>query len=327
MHLIIFGGVDTQLIMFDKIELKKTYDLNLNSYTKVCKHSKNIAKKILTESKINLLNISYRVKSFESFYEKLSRKKYNDPYIDVEDICGLRIVCFYPRELERVREIIQENFLIKDYIDKTGSNDIDRFGYRSNHHIVSLPNISKYSKFTDFKIEIQSRTILMHAWAHIQGNLEYKKTEHIPKEFRRKLFRLSAILELVEEDFQSLKIEKNALRELLLTDDFIFTNSTELNIDTFMSYLSITFPKRRTNYRFAKLLMKDLLKNNIGFDQIIECTINVRKYLRAFEQETDLILTQEEALKVLLCINNKATFNIFNDDPLINENIDYFKNL
>lgn len=311
--------------MFNKKELKKTYDSNLEAYIKVCKCAKKIAKKTLTEKKINLLNISYRVKSFESFYEKLSRKKYNDPYIDVEDICGLRIVCFYPRELERVREIIQEAFVIKDYIDKTGSNDIDRFGYRSNHHIVSLPVSSKYAKYSDFKIEIQSRTILMHAWAHIQGNLEYKKTEHIPKEFRRKLFRLSAILELVEEDFQSLKIEKNALRELLLTDEFEFTESTDLNIDTFMSYLNVTFPKRRTNYRFAKLLMKELLKNDIGFDEIIECSTSARKYLRAFEQEADLILTQEEALKVLLCINNNQTFKIFNEDQLISENINYIK--
>jgi ppGpp synthetase/RelA/SpoT-type nucleotidyltranferase len=312
--------------MFNKIELKKTYDANLKSYLKVCKSAKKLAKKILTEKKINLLNISYRVKSFESFYEKLSRKKYKDPYLDVEDICGLRIVCFYPRELERVREIIQEIFLIKDYIDKTGLHDIDRFGYRSNHHIVSLPNTSRYSNYTNYKIEIQSRTILMHAWAHFQGNLEYKKTEHIPKEFRRKLFRLSAVLELVEEDFQSLKIEKNALRELHLTENFEFSRSTELNIDTFMSYLNITYPKRRSSYRFAKLLMKELLKNNIGFDQVIECSNNARKYLRAFEQETDLILTQEEALKVLLCINNKVTFKVLKDDPLISQNIDYFEN-
>jgi ppGpp synthetase/RelA/SpoT-type nucleotidyltranferase len=313
--------------MFSKDELKKTYESNKNSYLKVCEQAKNIVQKILTEKKINLLHVSYRVKSFESFYEKLSRKKYTNPYIDVEDICGLRIVCFYPRELERVREIIQEAFILKDYIDKTDLQDADRFGYRSNHHIVSLPNQSKYSNLTDYKIEIQSRTILMHAWAHIQGNLEYKKTEHIPKDFRRKLYRLSAVLELVDEDFQSLKLEKNALRELLLTEQYTFSESTELNIDTFISYLNVTFPKRRTSYRFAKLLLKELIKNTIGFNRIIECTTNVRNKLHDFEQETDLILTQEEALKVMLCINNKLTLKALQEDQLIKDNIIYIKKL
>ena len=303
--------------MLNKSELKEIYDANYKFYEKVCINAQKIIEKALRAKKINLLQINFRVKSFESFYEKLSRKNYQDPFVNAEDLCGVRVVCFYIRELPIIDEIIKDNFLINDYIDKSEKQDVDRFGYRSNHHIVYLPNQEKFSKLKHFKIEFQSRTLLMHAWAHLQGNLEYKRPEHTPKAFKRKLNRLSAVLEMVDEQFQSLKIEKNDLRELLLTD-YNFSNQTELNIDTFISYLDVCFPDRKTNYRSSKLLLKKLLNLEVNFEQIIASYKKVKSHLIEFEEECDLVFTQEEALIIVLCIHDINIFNSFIDDPLIN---------
>jgi len=300
-----------------KSELKKNYDLNREYYERVCTLGKTMVEKTLKEQKVDLLHVSSRVKSFESFYEKISRKKYSDPYREIEDICGLRIVCFYANDLERIDQIIHDTFLLGDFIDKAELQDPDRFGYRANHYIVRLPESEDSYDLSNFKIEVQARTILMHAWAHIQGKLEYKKAEHTPKEFKRKLYQLSAILELADGQFQTLKMEKDALRKLLSAEDYPFSGSTELNIDTFMSFLETHFPDRKKSYRYSKLLLKDLLAQRIGFKEILKSYSKVSDYLADFEDEASAKLTQEQALRVILCIGDPAIFDFMKQNQLI----------
>jgi len=303
-----------------KTELKKTYDLNRASYEMVCTVGKTLVEKTLKEQKVDLFNVSSRVKSFESFYEKISRKKYKNPYKEIEDICGLRIVCFYTSDLDRIDQIIHDTFRLGDFIDKAGQQDLDRFGYRANHYIVKLPELEDSFGLQSFKIEVQVRTILMHAWAHIQGKLEYKKTEHIPKEFKRKLHQLSAILELADGQFQTLKMEKDALRKVLSMEGYPFSDSTELNIDTFMSFLDAHFQGRKKSYRYSKLLLKELLANSIGFKEILESYSKMSVYLADFEEEASIKLNQEQALRIMLCVENPSISDFMKQNQLIIDN-------
>ena len=303
-----------------KKELKKIYQSNLNDYENVCKISKELIQEALVKSKIDVLQIDSRVKSFDSFYEKVSRKKCKNPFIEIEDICGIRIICFYSNDLERINKVIRKNFVLKDFSSKTDLYNSNQFGYRSDHYNVSLPKSSELPQLNDLVIEIQSRTTLMHVWAHIQGKLEYKKDDHIPKEFRRKLSQLSALLELADEHFQTLKIEKDKLRTQLSTGTFEFTSSTELNIDTFMSFLKVKFPERKRSYRQAKLLLKGLLDENAGFRELIDCYSNTAVQLANFEEASGLILKQEEALKVMLFLNDSLFSQFLKSDQLIINN-------
>ena len=61
-----------------------------------------------------------------------------------------------------------------------------------------------FRDYADFKVEIQIRTILMHAWAEIEHRLAYKKQAHIPSHLRRKFSRISAKLEEADEQFEEL---------------------------------------------------------------------------------------------------------------------------
>ena len=306
-----------RLISMTKTELKKVYDSNRNLYELICSSGKELIEGVLRAQKIDLLHVSSRVKSFESFYEKISRKKYKNPYIEIEDICGLRIVCFYANDLGKIDQIIHQTFLMSDFVDKAESIDPDRFGYRANHYIVRLPESKETSKLSKFKIEIQARTILMHAWAHIQGKLEYKKAEHTPKEFKRKLYQLSAILELADGQFQSLKKEKDALRESLVAGDFHFSDSTELNIDTFMAFMDAYLSDRKKSYRYSKLLMKTLLEHKVGFKQLIKSYQQSYEAMIKFEKEMDLKLTQDEAMKVMLYITDRIIVPFLEEDQLV----------
>jgi len=297
-----------------KQELKVIYDEHVDNYEQVCIKGKALLKNALDERGIELLHVSHRVKAFESFYEKISRKKYKNPYEETEDICGLRVICFYINDLPFIDEIISKTFTIKESIDKTFNSDTDRFGYRSNHYIVTIPN---EPALENYKIEVQTRTVLMHTWAHIQGKLEYKLTEHSPLKFRRKLSQLSALLELADEQFQTLKKDKSAFRTSLITSQEGFSASTELNIDTFLTFMDIYFPNKQGSYRYSKLLMIELLKQQITFDHILKGYNTLSNQLDLLEQDLEIDFTREDMLKIILSITIEGFYENFIEDEFL----------
>ncbi|WP_456460021.1 GTP pyrophosphokinase [Reichenbachiella sp.] len=306
--------------MASKKELKAKYIDQQQTYEQVCLTGKELLRDALHNEGIELLHVSHRVKSFESFYEKISRKKYTDPYSDTEDICGLRVICFYINDLPSVGDIIGQTFQIQNSIDKIQEAETDRFGYRSNHYIVTLPNEPEYSTYSGHKIEVQTRTALMHTWAHIQGKLEYKKAEHTPRIFRRKLFQLSALLELADEQFQALKLEKNLFRASLTAQSTEFTPTTELNIDTFMAFMELYFPNRRESYRYSKLLMVQLINCQLNFSDLILGYNSLKDHLGEIEKDAAQKFSREEMMKVILSITNESYFLSFKHDELLAKN-------
>jgi len=302
-----------------KKELKTVYNNNVANYDQVCLIGKSMLREAFSKKNIELLHISYRVKSFDSLFEKVSRKRYTDPYKEIEDICGIRVICFYSNDLHLVGDIIKKAFILNEVIDKSKALDSDRFGYRSDHYIVNLPKQKDQSiGLSKYKIEIQARTVLMHTWAHIQGKLEYKQEDHVPEQFKRSLNQLSAILELADDQFQVLKIEKDALRVSLRSNKSDFNVNSELNIDTFMVFLAVYFPKRKGSYRYSKLLMVELLRHQIGFDKIINNYQLVIDHLQDIENELDTELSREAALKMIFAIADKSFLTFFKGDEFLN---------
>jgi putative GTP pyrophosphokinase len=49
----------------------------------------------------------------------------------MEDICGLRIICYYPSDLEKVSPIIKSEYDVKESVDKADLMEPDRFGTKS----------------------------------------------------------------------------------------------------------------------------------------------------------------------------------------------------
>ncbi|MDD1772940.1 MAG: hypothetical protein LUQ09_08480 [Methanomassiliicoccales archaeon] len=139
-------------------------------------------------------------------------KGYNDPFNDTEDICGLRIICFFISDLAKVSDIIKSEFNVISIENKTDMMEPDRFGYRSDHYIVTLRDSwlqgLKYRGLGDIKAEIQVRTILMHGWADIEHKFGYKQFEDVPPKLRRSSCRLSALLEIADELFDNMREER-----------------------------------------------------------------------------------------------------------------------
>jgi len=276
-----------------KEEAKIYYQHNYNFYSRLAENLKQALTSFLEENEIAYHSISYRIKEFNSYYEKIDRKNYNNPSEEIEDFCGLRIICFYPEDLEKIGNIINKEFLVKESIDKSSKLEPDRFGYRSNHYIVTIKKewaiAPNYRNLQEFKAEIQVRTILMHAWADLEHKLAYKKKEQIPEEFRRKLYQLSALLEIADSQFQDLKSEKEIFKKSLVIDSLgekTFDLNRNLNLDTFQAFLDFYFSNRIKDIDLTRDLLEELTLYNIGLKELYDNYSKLKPYLDKIELDT-----------------------------------------
>lgn len=163
------------------------------------------------DAQIDVAQVEGRAKSIESFLEKVQRKSYGDPLRQITDLAGLRIITYYADDVVKIAELVRREFdvLTDESSDKFEQLDVDEFGYRSWHIVVSLAHprstLLEWKRFLSFSAEIQIRSVLQHAWAAISHKLDYKKSAQAPSPLRRQLFRLSALLELADEEFASVR--------------------------------------------------------------------------------------------------------------------------
>ena len=165
---------------------------------------------------IDIHTIEHRTKSIDSFKQKLQDpgKSYIDPLKEVSDLSGVRIILYYPEDVTSVCNVVEHEFRIDPQrsVDKGASLSIDQFGYLSKHYVVSLKanraELPEWAQFKNLVAEIQIRTVLQHAWAAISHKLQYKHESEIPVQFRRRLVRLSSLLELADDQFETLRKEQ-----------------------------------------------------------------------------------------------------------------------
>lgn len=219
-----------------------------------------LIKDLIGEYDIESPQITGRTKDKDSFVEKIKRKSYKYPFEQCTDLVGIRIIVLYLDDLDKISEIIENEFLI-DYensADKSKLYDPDRFGYLSIHYVASLSESRskqpEWKPYSELKFEIQIRTILQHAWSEIDHKLRYKKEDEVPKELKRNLYRLIALLELADKEFKDIldstrnikraytkEIEDMSLRRGRSTDEaFEEIGDIELNIISINTYLNIT---------------------------------------------------------------------------------------
>jgi ppGpp synthetase/RelA/SpoT-type nucleotidyltranferase len=197
------------------------------------------------------VQISSRTKSIQSFKEKVERKgkegkSYDDPINQITDLVGIRIITYYLKDIGIISNLIKKEFEIdeKNSLDKSAILGIDQFGYKSVHYIVSLSSsrrdLSEWIEFKKFKAEVQVRTILQHAWAEIDHEIRYKNEENIPTEIKRRIYRLMALFELADEEFQNLKYDTEEVKGKYLEDITWGNLKIELNILSLGAYFSFT---------------------------------------------------------------------------------------
>lgn len=192
----------------------KSYQKLRPKYKHFTSTMKELLTQLLAQEQIDYLTpVQARTKSILSFQEKVARKKYTNPLKQITDLTGLRIVVFYSDEIARIKEIIKDNFKVdlKNSVDKAAQLARNQFSYSSINYVVSLPKgkleQSEYREYANMKFEIQVQTLCQYAWAEIQRKIEYKAEELVPSTLSRRLSRLVALFELVDDEFMAIRNE------------------------------------------------------------------------------------------------------------------------
>ncbi|PEE62852.1 hypothetical protein COM90_29990 [Bacillus thuringiensis] len=254
-------------------EISETeYGTHCKKYNDLGRNLQDSLKTLLDEAEISFLDVNYRIKDYNSFLGKIERKGYKDPLNDNEDFCGMRIICFFPSDIEKICNVINEEFNVHHSEDKS-DKEIDKFGYRSYHFVVSVKDewqsTPSFRNLKDVKAEIQVRTILMHAWADIEHKLQYKKKEHIPKVIQRKFYQLSALFELADEQFEVLRDKKEEVYKNSLPENPTeFDAHQEMNADTLQAFLDFNCGERLISEEHTGDLLDELLEHKISFDDL-----------------------------------------------------------
>ncbi|MFO1110331.1 MAG: hypothetical protein U1E61_14180 [Bradyrhizobium sp.] len=218
----------------DKFDFQKhrekavtAYLLQRATFEEASLTAKKILQRAIEREGIKLSSIDARAKEPDSFGRKAAKPsdtnpdvpKYADPLTDITDLAGVRVITFFPDSIPKIDKIIQQEFNVLERSDK-GEKLLDegRFGYKSIHYLVnfsvSRSSLAEYEQYSGTVIEIQLRTILQHAWAEIEHDIQYKSTSVIPHEISRRFNALAGMLEVADREFQAVQDEDERLRLL-----------------------------------------------------------------------------------------------------------------
>lgn len=176
---------------------------------------------LLDQAQISYVQVDGRTKERSNFVSKLRRKgqKYEDPLSEVTDLSGIRVVLYYLDDVERVGKLIEEQFAVdpENSVDKAALLDPDRFGYLSAHYVVKPSaarcDLPEWAPFASLSAEIQVRTVLQHAWGAISRKLAYASVREAPRDLQRSLNRLSALLELADDQFVDIRVAREGIEQ------------------------------------------------------------------------------------------------------------------
>jgi putative GTP pyrophosphokinase len=247
--------------MMTKDEFSREYSSRIELFNSFSRKLQQSLEKLLKRQGVSYDSVPFRVKGIDSGYQRIEEKKLENPFVELLDWCGLRVICYYLSDIALIGNIISAEFdvinadAVKDRMNKLKVNE---FGYRSTHYIIKMKDAwlatPEYQDFKGIIAEVQVRTISMHAWAQIEHGLQYKPKEggkdidqaisRMPWQFRRKIYQLSAKFEEADDQFQNLResLQKH-YAELALSDASLdeFKNR-ELDINSLQEFITDACP-------------------------------------------------------------------------------------
>lgn len=285
---------DTNQIDDPKFDFAQHEQSTISAYLKVFNFwaelagaNKRIVEEAIKKRGIPIHSVQGRAKDPASLGRKAatpseddpSEPKYPQPLKQITDLSAIRVITFFPRTVDDIDAMLREEFEILERSDK--SKDLleeERFGYQSVHYLVKLNKaraaLSEYGRFADAITEVQVRTILQHAWAEIEHDIQYKSSTTIPTDIRRRFMALAGLLEIADREFQAIQDDDRALTEkaesLVNTGRFAEVEITPSALKTYLDK-RLGPDGRMSEYSYewtARLLKKLGFKE---FQQVDDC--------------------------------------------------------
>ncbi|HOQ17693.1 MAG TPA: GTP pyrophosphokinase family protein [Defluviitaleaceae bacterium] len=154
--------------------------------------------------------VTGRVKKISSILEKAQRKGIPLEEIEkkIEDIAGVRIICQFVKDIDKVVKLIRERdgkdlriVEERDYI-----KNIKPSGYRSYHIIIKYP-LQTIRGEKEILTEIQIRTLAMNFWATIEHSLRYKYKKDMPDYIHKRLLSAAEAAFTLDKEMSEIREE------------------------------------------------------------------------------------------------------------------------
>lgn len=202
----------------EKSEFREFYSANQTNLENAKNAFCTLINSLLDHGNIPFTKIEGRVKDKDECIKKFQRKyqkelenssKEYEIKNHITDLIGIRVVCLYEDDIEKIESILKEHFDIKGRTDKT--HEIEKtenlFGYKGLHLDLLLNNIRsdlpEYQSIKVYQFEIQIRTIIQDSWSVLDHKIKYKKS--IPEKLKRRINTLAALFELADREFKEIR--------------------------------------------------------------------------------------------------------------------------
>jgi len=208
----------------EKSLFREFYSDNINLMEGATTSFSTLINALLTHSgDIPISKIEGRVKDKEECIHKFNLKyrksleASDTPYSirdHISDLIGLRVVCLYEDDIEKVKKVLEDHFDVIDVTDKITQIESTEgsFGYKGLHLDLKLgasrKEMPEYKAFIPFNFELQIRTIIQDSWSVLDHKIKYKKS--IPNLLKRRINTLAALFELADREFREIRSSTEA---------------------------------------------------------------------------------------------------------------------
>jgi putative GTP pyrophosphokinase len=224
-----------------------------------------VAAVVTRAGSVEIAKVEGRVKDVDECIRKFVRKyrptleERNTPYeiqSYITDLVGVRVVCLYEDELEKIAAIVRAHFAVIDVTDKASAVESTEasFGYKGLHLDLKLSTaertLPEHSAHAHVPFELQVRTIIQDSWSVLDHRIKYKKS--IPGELKRRINVLSALFELADREFRQIRDATAA--ELLQAPDETAEPAPDEDADEALAPSRVHAPSSELNaFTFLKI--------------------------------------------------------------------------
>ena len=148
--------------------------------------------------------VSHRAKDVSSFVKKAYLKQYDDPWEQITDKAGIRIVVQHSGLLDPALALVDNSLKVLRVEDGRKEPDREeRLQYPRLHVQVQSFGDQQSPDGTPYECEVQIRTEAADVWSRMSHSLMYKPgAADVPTDVRRSLYRLIALVELYDSEVE-----------------------------------------------------------------------------------------------------------------------------
>lgn len=152
-----------------------------------------------TASKGITCEVTSRAKEISSFNTKVYRKGYTDPWQQITDKAGVRVIVPHSGLLTPARDVIENCLEVIEVQDERNMPGYeDRLRYPRLHIQAIMVGREEDPDGTPYECEIQLRTEAVDLWSRMSHKHLYKPGAAPPADVSRTLYRLIALVELYD---------------------------------------------------------------------------------------------------------------------------------